>query len=474
MILPSLGYETIQIAPFKVKELQELQIVRKINAHTRLTFTAIIPSDQKDSYIESVETTTQVAVSLTGTDGQTIPFFKGPAAKVQVKAVRDIYYLEVEAFSHTYDLDIKVESRSFQNGAMTYTDMFKQVIAAYPGADLKDTASQGATLKTFAIQYRMTDWEYLKQKASLFHAGLIPADTFDQPKFYIGVPEGDSQGELDNFHYSVRKNIGGFRISSENYNSSLQEADCVSYEVETGQILNLGDQINFKGQPLYVYEATSVMEQGLLKHSYSLAPKGGLSQDTIYNPTLVGASVQGKVLAVAKDNVRVHLEIDQEQKEAEAYWFPYTSVYTAEGNSGWYCMPEVGDFVRVYFPGHDETQAAAVSSVRQDSNDGANNKVSNPDIKYFRTKSGKELMFSPSEIVITGKDGEVFVRINDQEGIEIYSKQGIKLTSQKDLTLESAQKITIAAQKELTMECRDSNLKMDGTTSIKGYEIKTN
>ncbi|MGD8399512.1 MAG: phage baseplate assembly protein V [Bacillota bacterium] len=473
MILPSLGYEAIQIAPFQVKELKDLQIVRKINEHTRLTFTGIIPAAQKNSYLDSADAKTQVEVTLAG-NGQSITFFKGPATKVQVKTVRDIYYLEVEALSHTYDLDIMVKNRSFQNGALTYTDMFQKVIATYPGADLKDTASRGATLDTFAIQYRLTDWQYLKQKASLFHAGLIPADTAAKPQFYIGVPEGDSQGDLDNFHYSVRKNIGRFRIAAENYQSSLQESDFVSYEVETGQILKLGDQINFKGKSLYVAEAISLMEQGLLKHRYRLTPKGGLSQETIYNPALTGASVPGKVLAVARDNVRVHLEIDLEQKETEAYWFPYTSVYTAEGNSGWYCMPEVGDSVRVYFPGPGETNAAAVGSIRQDSNDGQNNKVGNPDVKYFRTKSGKELMFSPSEIVITGKDGEVFVRLNDQEGIEIYSKQGLKLTSQKDLTLESAQKITITAGQEIAMECGESNLKMDGTTSIKGYEIKSN
>ena len=212
----------------------------------------------------------------------------------------------------------------------------------------------------------------------------------------------------------------------------------------------------------------------MLKHYYLLAPRGGLSQPLLYNQRLVGASVQGKVIEVARDNVRVHLEVDPEQNQAEAYWFPYSSVYTAEGHSGWYCMPEVGDYVRIYFPDQQDENAVAVSSVRKDSSEGETNKVSNPDIKYFRTKSGKELMLAPGEIVITGKDGEVYIRLNDQDGIEIFSKQGIKFVSQKDVIIESQQKVCVTAQEEILMQCKDSNIKLDGNTSIKGYEIKSN
>ena len=210
MVLPKLGYENIQINPFKIQELKELRIVKKINEHTRLTFTGIIPPDQKDSYIDSADSKTKVEVSLLESDNNTTPFFKGLVTKVQVKAVHNVYYLQVEAFSYTYEMDIKVKSRSFQNGTMTYSDMIKQVIADYPGSDMMDTASQGATLKSFAVQYCLTDWQYLKQKASLFHAGLIPADTVDSPKFYFGVPEGSPKGDLDNFNYIVRKNIADF------------------------------------------------------------------------------------------------------------------------------------------------------------------------------------------------------------------------------------------------------------------------
>lgn len=472
MILPKLGYENIRISPFKIQELKELQVIRKINQHSKLKFTGIISSEQKDSDIEAADINTQVEVTLSEPEGITTTFFKGPVTKVQVKTIHDVYFIEVEAFSHTYHLDIEIKSRSFQNGAMTYTDMIKTVIADYPGSDMIDTASQGATLKTFAIQYRQTDWQYLKQKASLFHTGIFPADTFDSPKFYFGVPEGDCKGDLDNFNYIVRKNIAGFRTASENYDPSLQESDFICYEVVTGQVLNLGDQINFKGKPLYVFEAVSAMDEGRLKHRYLLTPKGGLSRNPIYNPALIGASIRGKVIDVAKDMVRVHLEIDENQNKDEAYWFQYATMYTAEGNSGWYCMPELGDTVRIYFPSSKEEDAVAQSSVRTYSQEG--DKLDNPDVKYFRTKFGKELMFSPEEIVITGKDGELFIKLNEKDGIVIFSKEAIKFITQDNLRVDSKKKVIISAKEKINISCKGSSIQMDGKTSIKGQEIKSN
>lgn len=473
MNIPVLGYENIQVIPFELQELIELKITRKINEHTRLTFTGIVPETKRDSYIEAADRKTEIEVRLKDVTVKNPTLFIGQVASIKIKTVRDVFFLEVEAVSATYELDVKRKSRSFQNTAMTYTDLVKQVIADYQGADVQDTASGGAKLGSFIMQYQETDWEFLKRMASRFHTGLLPAAMFNKPKFYFGIPEGEAKAELDNFHYNVRKNLQKYKTLAET-NPKVREEDFTYYEVETDAVLELGDMVKFQQKPLYVYQAVSLMKEGLLKHHYLLAPRGGLSQPVLFNQGLVGASVQGKVIEVARDNVRVHLEVDPEQKQAEAYWFPYSSVYTAEGHSGWYCMPELGDYVRIYFPDYQDENAVAVSSVRKDTSEGKTNKVSNPDIKYLRTKSGKELMLAPGEIVITGKDKEVYIRLNDQDGIEIFSKQGIKFVSQKDVIIESQQKVCVVAQEEIFMQCKDSNIKMDGNTSIKGYEIKSN
>lgn len=467
-------YQDLEIKPYQLNELFELKISRRLNEHIRLSFTGVIPADLKDKYIHETESDTKVEVNQRDASGKIRPLFKGPVTQVQVKTVRDIYYLQVEAVSATYNLDIQVKSRSFQNINQGYTDLINQVIADYPGAAVNDSVTENVKTNQLIMQYLETDWQFIKHLAGHFFAPIIPAGVFAEPKFYFGLPDGDVKGDLDNYHYSVKKKIGDYRNSSENYNPDLQETDFIFYELETDQVFELGDLITFKKRKLYVYEATTLMRQGILKHNYLLAPQGGLSRNPIYNPRLIGASVQGRVLEVSKDKVRVHLEIDPEQAVEEAYWFPYSSAYTAEGNSGWYCMPEIGDCVQVYFPDHEESNAIATGSVRKDTEDSENNKVGNPDIKYFRTKSGKELMLAPKEVLLSAKDGEIFIRLHDDDGIQIYSKRQIKLISKEDLNIESRKKVLVSAEEAINLTCKASNIKMDGATTIKGSKVKTN
>lgn len=135
-------------------------------------------------------------------------------------------------------------------------------------------------------------------------------------------------------------------------------------------------------------------------------------------------------------------------------------------------MPEIGDYVKLYFPVAREEEGIVTSSVRKSGAEG--DKIDDPSVKYFRTKSGKELMFSEKEIVITAKDGEVLIRLNEESGIEILSKKHVKITAEKDLTINSKQKVVINAGEEISMICKQSNIRMNGVTDVKGSQVKTN
>lgn len=467
-------YQNLEIKPYQLSEILDLTISKRLNEHGRLSFTGIIPSDQKDDYIKDTEAQTAVEVNQNDS-GETTALFKGIVTLVQVKTVGDNYYLHVEAASATYLLDVEIKSRSFQNAEkQTYTDLIDAATGDYSNAQVNDTASQGAQLKQLVVQYRETDWQFLKRLASRLYAPLIPTCDATYPKFYFGITDGNNRGKLENFHYTIRKKLSDFRTITQNSTLNLQETDFIEYDLETLQAFELGDNITFQSQSLYIREVVTRMQQGILKHNYLLTPQGGLSQNKIYNRHLTGASIQGQVLAVEKDKVRVHLTIDSAQKTDEAYWFPYVSAYTAEGNSGWYCMPEVDDKVKIYFPDHKEENGVALSSVRQNSEKSQTNKVDDPDIKYFRTKSGKELMFAPGEVLLSAKDGSIFIRLNDDDGIEIYSQKGIQLVAKEDLSITGQKKVTVSAQKELSITCKGSSIKLDGQTTIKGSKIKSN
>ncbi|MCR8998468.1 hypothetical protein NW825_26900, partial [Brevibacillus laterosporus] len=62
-------------------------------------------------------------------------------------------------------------------------------------------------------------------------------------------------------------------------------------------------------------------------------------------------------------------------------------------------------------------------------------------------------LMSPSEIVITAKDGEIFIRLNDQDGIQILSKKKIKIISEEDIMMDSEKKVIISAKEEINITC---------------------
>ncbi|WP_427108158.1 hypothetical protein [Lysinibacillus xylanilyticus] len=468
------AYHNLQILPFKLVSIQELTLTKKMNEHATLRFTGIVPEEVRDQYVEMTEVHSAIEVNQLDHLGAPTPLFKGVILGVKVSAIRDIYYIEVEAASNTYQLDIKKKNCSYQDKGMTYSSLFKRMSPFYPGLDVIDEATKGGTLGKFTLQYRETDWEFLKRLASRYNTGLVPAATFDKPKFHFGVPAGKAKGKLEDYHYTTRKKLADYLLYTENGNDGMGEHDFLYYEVETDKVLAIGDHVTFHKHTLYVCEAYMSMKDGLLKHRYTLSTKNGMNKREVFNDEISGVSLEGKVLEVAKDHIKVHLNIDEKQDKGKAHWFLYSTPYTAEGHSGWYCMPEINDFVHVYFPSYREEEGIASSSIRKKLDSSATNKLDDPSTKYYRTAFGKEIKMSPTEIVITAKDNDIFIRLNEASGIEIFSKKAINLISEADISVNASKKILLSAEEEISLKCKGSKITMDGSVQIFGKEVKAN
>ncbi len=457
------------LSPFDILHLNELRIEKENNAHARIFLTGMIPEGKKDSYIESVSSKDLLEVSQIADNSSTTVLFKGVITNIEIKAVRGIFYVIVEGVSCTYEMDIKLKKRSFQNKDMTYTEMIKEVTKDYPGSDFIDTKAKSKKLEKVVIQYNETDWEFLKRMASHFNTGLVPDTISDKPKFWFGIPESTSNGKLEEFNFSVRKKLGNFRYLSENDTEGIDEKDFIYYEIETDKFFSIGDKVQYNDISLLVYKATYYFEDSVLRHLYMLTPEKGFSQKLKLNDKLFSAAIEGKVIEINEDNVRVHLEIDEAQKKEEAYWFSYATFYTAEGNTGWYCMPELEDCIKLYFPTNKEEEGIVINSVRRRIKGG--DKIQNPDEKYFRTKFEKENKFTEKELTFSTKDEKVLIRLNEDSGIELYSENTILIKDDNDLDIE-ADNLEIKAKDEINIECNASRINMDGTTHISGSSVK--
>ena len=355
---------------------------------------------------------------------------------------------------------------------MPYTAIFNNIISEYYGGDIIDNATQGRSTGKFLMQYHETDWDLIRRFASHFNAVLVPYTKSENPKFFIGLPERKSQGQLEEFEYEISRNITDFRRSKENENKNLNNNDCTIYKVYTDKIMELGDQIQYKDTSLFICEANIEMKRSVIKNLYILTTRNGFSYDTYYNDQIIGLSVQGDVIETSTDMLKLHMCIDEHQNKPKAHFFKYSTMYTASGNSGFYCMPELGDVVFAYFPSNKEWEGITFNGARM--NENKDDKLSDPDIKYMRTKYGKEIKFSPDEILITAVDDEIFIKINENTGIEMFSVKPIKFHTKENLSFEADKNIYMVAMDEINITCKTSKIKMDSNIIIQGLEVRHN
>ncbi|WP_342481501.1 phage baseplate assembly protein V [Paenibacillus sp. FSL L8-0340] len=252
--------------------------------------------------------------------------------------------------------------------------------------------------------------------------------------------------------------------------SDVREADFTSYRVETRRWFGLGDTVQFQGQELRVATAESRLMQGMLIHTYTLSPHSGIRENEIRNDELAGASLEGKILAVTKDTVKVHLNVDATQAENEASWMPYSAVYASDGG-GFYCMPQAGDSVQVYFGSGREQDAFAMGSVRRGSSPSP--KTADPATKSWGTNFGKEMRMTDAEMSLIATEGSLFITLDDG-GISITSNSGIQMKAVQDLVLDSEKSIEIEAKEILFLQCGDSSLVLDGMSDLRGSSLTMN
>ncbi|MFL1676359.1 contractile injection system protein, VgrG/Pvc8 family [Paenibacillus thiaminolyticus] len=453
------GYGNIQIvSSYEIHTLSTLRIEKKVNEHARMLLTAIVPEEKKDSCVDMANDTDTIEIRELSDEGDVIrTLFHGVLSDIAVKVVRGVYHLEMEAVSHSYRLDVKPKTRSFQNHKMLYEELVQHILSDYPGSDFIDLTFNNEPLDQFTVQYEETDWQFLKRMVSRFGTVLIPETAADSPKLWVGLPEGRPDS-LRNTNYQVLRTLNNYW---------QKEEGVTSYSIVTKRYYSLGDRILFKNKPLIVTGSTSFLNEGMPTHEYILQAEADSRWQPIWNESIRGASLAGKVIDAAKDKVKLHLNIDDVQTKEDAYWFPYSSPYVAEGKTGLYCMPQIGDTVQLYIPNHREEEAFVRSSFREGGN---SPKLSNPDVKYWGNPFGKELKFNGNELRMTAQENHVFMKLHDNEGIELHSKDAIVVHSDREIVLDAG-RLDIRGKEAVYLLSGSSSIVLDGDTDVKGGHV---
>lgn len=498
------AYDTLKIAPFEMK-LHDVKLVKKLNDHARLTFSGIIPEEMEEQYMRMANEQTPIELLYYDENGAKKTLFHGMLLKLHIKVEREVYWLEAEAVSHTYAMDIKLENRAFQDKSLLIENVMKEIGGAYANADFNNTYKEQRKLGAFTLQYQETDWAFLKRLASHYHAPLIPVSTRNHIAVYLGIPEHRDIGQIQATHYKVHKDLLAYKNADPSGETDLVESDFIRYEIVLDQVLELGDMVTFNKQKLHVFEVATEMTRGILTHTYVLCRKRAGYRRKMYNSKIIGASIQGNVMAVVRDEVKVKLDYDQGWSMDTAWLFPYSTMYASEDQTGWYVMPEKGDDVRIYFPGHNEAEGIALSSVRKKLPTEAVNSgqvksggnvtttvvqqemlqpivhydqslkddlMANPDTKFLMTPAGQKIMFEEDKITIVGAENGASITLTNAGSIILNSIDKIILQTGKQIEMIGESIMMVGDQIEMSTEGGKGGIKIDqGQVVISGVEI---
>lgn len=394
---------------------------------------------------------------------------------IEENNIATVFYRTLEK-GKTWAMDIIKRSRSFQDISMTVHQLIREVMSGYADSDCIIQIPDEPIGK-LVIQYQETDWEFLMRFVSMYGAVLIPDMVSEKLSLFVGIPKDGAPVSVKPYQYHLVKRVDEYLYVKKNIWPDALEVDFVVFQFWDYQIFRVGNEIDLNGIHLTVQSVRRVLSDGILKNQYDLRQKNGLRGMKQHNEAVVGASITGIVMDVSRDKVKVQLEIDEPGKAL--YWFPYSTMSASPDGSGWYCMPEKGDQVRVYFPTNQESDAYAVSAVSGYEPKPGDTKdlMGNPNVKYLRTKADQLLQFAEEGIYINSGSGQATIFLGNSGELMVYGSTNVNVTAQNTLSLISKGQLLVGAAESVCLkkgEGTSITLDKDGNIRMEGSKIYSN
>ena len=424
----------LKIKPVNFKTLLSCNIGKNINDHFTASITGYVSEEEADKVLKNGQNA-NISISAVMEDNTEVLLFQGIRANVTIKYDGDTQVLTVCAVSPTALLDGRSWIRTFQGMNQTYRNIVDETLKNNQRTGIIYTAGKTEKPGRIVVQYNESDWKFYKRLAKEIGTVIVADCNNVFPCFYFGMPERKKIKEISYTDIQIRQVADMGSVKEEQILISreyLELCDVVRIGERNWRIYGIIMTFN-KGETIFQYS----LEQETYKR-ISCQPE---------NYNVRGVSIFGKVNEVKNGLVRVSLQCDLDQDWGNGFWYDYATIYSAPDGTGWYCMPEQGEDIRLYFPDTAEAHSYVISGVHREDDVSRED----PDNKSFKTKHGKEIRFEPDEIVLTNNKG-LSIRLNDRKGIFINSNSGISIKSDAFVDIRSGSKISIHAKEGVSLQ----------------------
>lgn len=316
----------------------------------------------------------------------------------------------LEAISASWKLDLKRVCSSFQNKEITYAALACQ-IADRSGAEVIPFCGNDTPLSGALIQYRETDWEFLKRIASHLNRFLICDVVTGRPAFWFGMRQGKQ--------VTIKSHYGEEVLVDPLLNRT-------SYKIHSREAYDIGDRTMWRGEPVVVSQRIAEFQRGELFFTYCLDDEFSLNQEMQYNEQIAGRGFYGTVKQVSNERLKIQLDMDGENGSAQ-YWYPWRP----ETGNIMYAMPEIGSPVLLMMPSHDEREAEVRICLHRDGRSG--NCEKEYQNRCLNIKSDAVLRMYPEKLELSKNKDEHLLSLEDGAGIRLETSHNVKLEAEKNI-----------------------------------------
>lgn len=395
------------VSPFQISQINRFSVEKHINEHVLMKIGGVISQDVAKNIQSEQVTYKDITVTLKEEEEERL-LFRGLISELELNIVGNLFQIELSALSYTFLLDQnEICLRTFQEKRQTYHDIAREVIDTRRDSSMIYLYEEKVA-DSFVIQYKESDWAFLKRMASNAHTFLI-ADCFsNKASVYFGMQKRKKKLEISAKNHKVCDYMKENRILRK-------------YIIESDIFADVGDIFLYNNREMQIFSAKIELVSHELRCFYTLKNYESIECEENMNARQAGVSLYGFVKKVRSEKIQVTLTNDI-GKQTGLTWFDYATVYSSSDCSGWYCMPEEGDKICLYFPDENPTHAYVMNAMHELEAKGR----MNPENKYIRTKRNQEICFAPGRITITNHKG-LSVILDDQKGVEIKSSKDILL-----------------------------------------------
>ena len=462
-----ISHLNISVGLFPFTKILNVQIEHAPNVFGKCTIVGEMDYKRADEIAQRTDESSETEV-VTTASGQPSRLFCGVIKNVSVNHQNEYAKVAVVLEGTCKKLDIQTHQCSYQDTTATYGDLIRKSISGEGTAEITVTDKQTGKL---IVQYDETNWDFCIRMASQLGAPVFSDLQANEPHLYVGLPPSDQIKDLSTAVFQMAKSTlsgsmppGKIMVSEDTSDAGLKSY-CYTF---------VGNFVKVDTRFYAVKSVSAEMRDGILEMNYGLLPMGneaptagsttdvrGLAVSAGANQNCSGKMLTGKVKNVSGSKVQVQFSFDSEF--SGNHWFEYSTAYSSSDQSGWYCMPEVDDTVRVFFPSGDEGQAFAASSTPRFMGQDPTDKV--------WMAHGKCIQLTKGGIKISCDGEEAYIDLSPTDGIVISSKKDLMVHAAGEVLIEAA-KINLAADEKISLGTDRAFIDItENTITLLGKEI---